>query len=210
MSRALVGRAIDGAMMSAGIDRMVWGRFGFHGTAVPEGSEGKRARFSKVKLAVVPLALLVAAAVWIAMSGSRGGVSQPQSAQPVAAAPTAQTYAAPSETGYDPLTTEAIIPEQPTPMDRLKLSSQSWRRGGLGSNALVSFTVRNNNDYAIRDVEISCAFARRDGGHLTDRTRLVPGIIETRSRKTFAHVHIGFVNPNANRAKCALVSASRT
>ena len=170
---------------------------------------------------MLPLALLVGAGAWLVMSGSRGGVAEPQAAQPVAAlAPPPEAKATlneptlneptPSEVSYDPLTAEAITPEQPTPMDHLRISSQSWRRGGLGSKALVSFTVRNSNDYAVKDIEISCAFARGDGSHLTDRTRMVPGIIDMRSRKTFAHVHVGFVNVNANKAKCALVSASRT
>ena len=91
----------------------------------------------------------------------------------------------------------------------LKISSQSWRRGGLGSNALVTFTLRNDNDYAVRDIEIACAFARRDGSHLTDRKRVIPAIVNMKSRKTFAHMHIGFVNIYANRAKCAPVAASR-
>ena len=116
----------------------------------------------------------------------------------------------PHEVTYDPSISEAIAPEQPTPLDRLKLSAQSWHRGGLGSNAQVSFTLRNGNDYAVKDVAIACTFVRRDGRHLTDRSRLVPGIIEMRSRKSFARLHIGFVNVNANRAKCALVSATRT
>jgi hypothetical protein len=105
-----------------------------------------------------------------------------------------------------PATTPTI--EVP-PVNGLKISSQSWRRGGLGSKALVTFTLRNNNDYAVRDVEVACAFARRDGSHLTDRTRIVPGTVEMKSRKTFARLHIGFVNVNANKAKCAPVAANR-
>ena len=92
----------------------------------------------------------------------------------------------------------------------MKLYGQYWLRGGLGSNAQVSFTLRNGNDYAVKDVEIACVFIRRDGSHLTDRTRLVPGTIETRSRRSFERLHIGFVNVNASKAKCALVSAIRT
>ena len=107
-------------------------------------------------------------------------------------------------------TAEAITPEQPAPVDGLKISSQSWRRGGLGSNALVTFTLRNNNDYAVKDVEIACAFARKDGSHLTDRSRVIPGTVRMKSRKTFARLHVGFVNVNANKAKCALVAANRT
>jgi hypothetical protein len=57
----------------------------------------------------------------------------------------------------------------------LRISAQSWRRAGLGSNAQVTFTQRNDNDYAVRDVEIACAFARRDGSHLTDRQRIHSG-----------------------------------
>ena len=32
----------------------------------------------------------------------------------------------------------------------------------------MTFTLRNGNDYAVKDIEIACAFARRDGSHLTE------------------------------------------
>jgi hypothetical protein len=100
-------------------------------------------------------------------------------------------------------------PPEASPLDGLKIASQSWRRSGLGSNALVTFTLRNNNDYAVKDIEIACAFNRRDGSHLTDRTRVIRDTVNMKSRKTFARMHIGFVNINAIRAKCSLVAASR-
>src|SRR5207249_10225817 len=97
-----------------------------------------------------------------------------------------------------------------SPLDGLKIISQSWRRGGLGSKALVTFTLRNANDYAVKDIEIACSFTRRDGRHLTDRKRLISDTVEMKSRKTFAKMHVGFVNVNADKAKCSLVTASRT
>jgi hypothetical protein len=96
-----------------------------------------------------------------------------------------------------------------SPLDGLRISSQSWRRGGLGSKALITFTLRNANDYAVKDIEIACAFARRDGSHLTDRKRMLGEAVEMKSRKTFTRVHVGFVNVNADKAKCALVAANR-
>jgi hypothetical protein len=30
-----------------------------------------------------------------------------------------------------------------------------------------------------------------------------------KSRRTFARVHVGFVNINANKAKCSLIAANR-
>jgi hypothetical protein len=95
------------------------------------------------------------------------------------------------------------------PIDGLKIASQSFRRGGLGSKALVTLTLRNANDYPVKDIEIACAFARADGSHVTDRKRVIADTISQKSRKTYAGMLIGFVNINANKAKCSLVTASR-
>ena len=103
----------------------------------------------------------------------------------------------------------APVANDPVVLSGLRISSQSWRRGGLGSKALVTFTLRNTNAFAIRDVEITCAFSRRDGSHVTDRRRVVPGEVSSRSRKTFAAVHVGFVNVNVSTAKCTLVAATK-
>jgi hypothetical protein len=135
-------------------------------------------------------------------------------APPTPAAETAPAAARPAATPpahegtFNSTTTAAITPEQTAPVDGLKISSQSWRRGGLGSKALVTFTLRNGNDYAVKDIELLCSFARRDGSHLTDRTRTIHETVNMKSRKTFARLHVGFVNVNADKAKCSLVAAS--
>jgi hypothetical protein len=106
----------------------------------------------------------------------------------------------------------ATAPEtraEKAPIDGLRIFAQSWRRGGLGSKALVTLTLRNANDYPVKDIEIACAFSRRDGRHLTDRKRVIGDTISMKSRKTYAGMLVGFVNINANKAKCSLVTASR-
>jgi len=113
----------------------------------------------------------------------------------------------------DATATVAPASEAQTPamaeLGRLRISSQTWRRGGLGSKALVTFTLRNDNDYAVKDVEIICAFARRDGSHLTERSRVLADPVSMKSRKTYARIAVGFVNVNADQAKCSLVAARR-
>jgi hypothetical protein len=104
---------------------------------------------------------------------------------------------------------EQAAPTEAASIDGLRISSQSWRRGGLGSNAQVTFTLRNGNDYAVKDIEISCVFTRRDGSHLTDRTRTIHDTVDVKSRRTFARLHVGFVNINANKAKCSPIAANR-
>ena len=124
---------------------------------------------------------------------------QPSTPEPAAEAAGSNSAAAPAE----------MAPPEVAPVNGLKIASQSWRRGGLGSKALVTMTLRNANDYAVKDIEIFCAFTRRDGSHLTDRRRIINETINMKSRKTFARMHVGFVNINANQAKCSLVTASR-
>lgn len=81
--------------------------------------------------------------------------------------------------------------------------------GGLGSKALVTFTLRNASDFAVKDIEIACNFARRDGSHVTDRRRIIPDTVNMKSRKRYAGTLIGFVNVNASKARCSAVTASR-
>ena len=95
------------------------------------------------------------------------------------------------------------------PADGLKISSQSWRRGGFGSRALVTLTLRNDNNYAIGDIGLLCAFSRPDGSGVTERRPIIHDTMRPKSRKTFVRVHAGFVNITASRATCSLLSASR-
>jgi hypothetical protein len=135
-----------------------------------------------------------------------------QAAAPAEAAPAKSEGTAPTEVTTPvaaPPLPDTTVADKPV-IDGLLISSQSWRRGGLGSKALVTLTLRNTNDYAVKDIEIACAFARRDGSHLTDRRRLLPDAVNMRSRKTYSGMLIGFVNVNASKAKCSPVAASRT
>jgi hypothetical protein len=174
-------------------------------------AEGTAAGYLRLALGWLPIAVILAAAVGLLTSDF---VHRRSANGPVHAAATATNVAPPVTVGlsrhpsFDPSTSEAIAPEPPAPADGVKISSQSWRRGGLGSNAFITMTLRNANDFAVGDIEISCAFARSDGSHLTDRTRLIHGSINGKSRKTFARLHVGFVNPNAATASCSVVAAS--
>jgi hypothetical protein len=160
---------------------------------------------------VLPAALIASVGTWTLLSFEAG---KPAGSDPVSLAAAVLEPAAPAPAmvpviAFNPPTAEgeAIAPAETAAVDGLKISSQSWRRGGLGSKALVTFTLRNANAYAVRDIAISCAFSRSDGSHLTDRTRVIHDTVNMRGRKTFARLHVGFVNVNASGAKCAPVAA---
>jgi hypothetical protein len=105
-----------------------------------------------------------------------------------------------------PAAAEAVASE---PMGRLNISRQSLSRGGLGSKALVTFTLRNGNNYAIKDAEILCSFRSGDGRYSTERHRTITDTVNPRSHKTFPYTFIGFVNIKASKVKCTVLAASR-
>ena len=172
---------------------------------------------AKARLFVLPAIAMAGCATWMMLPGRSDaeGQSAPSSvlyAQNVSPVDTPAASTAPVSANPEQAAAPAAEPTsaEKSAIDGLKISSQSWRRGGLGAKALVTFTLRNANDYAVKDIEIACAFARRDGSHLTDRRRVIADTVSMKSRKTYSGVLVGFVNVNANKAKCSLVTASRT
>jgi hypothetical protein len=196
-------RAVDGAAMSTELHHIELGRLaGFRGFSDRLGRPGSR--YLMPGLLGLPVLLIVGLATWFIWSAFDSDSAESEPAQSSTAAIEA---AAPPET---PATAAYAPGAEVPPINGLSISSQSWRRGGLGSKALVTFTLRNNNDYAVKDIELVCAFARHDGSHLTDRKRVIPDTVNMKSRKTFARMLVGFVNINASRAKCAPVAANRS
>ena len=172
---------------------------------------------SKARLVALPAIAIAGCATWMMLPGRSDAEGQ-SAPSPVLYAQNVSLVDAPASAA-DPISANPEQAAAPPPettsaekpvIDGLKISSQTWRRGGLGSKALVTFTLRNANDYAVKDIEIACAFARRDGSHLTDRRRMIADTVSMKSRKTYSGMLIGFVNVNANKAKCSLVTASRT
>lgn len=170
----------------------------------------RRARSTAGLGAGIAAAVIAGSLAWVLWPALSDAEDRPAALQSAVTQP-ARDAAAPATPALPDTAKPATSAEAPagSPLDGLRISSQSWRRGGLGSKALVTFTLRNANDYAVRDIEISCSFARRDGSHLTGRKRVISEAVEMKSRRTFTRVHVGFVNVNADKAKCALVAASR-
>jgi hypothetical protein len=190
--------------MEIGLSRIAW-----TGPGEPGGWPWKSSpQYPRSGFLWLPLIVMAGLVMWTLLS--RYG--NPAASEPVHLA-TAAIEPAPSTTPdpaqQEPALNPAITAEEVASAEGLKISSQHWRRGGLGSNALVTFTLRNRNDYAVKDIEISCAFARRDGSHLTDRARTIHDTVKMKGKRRFAHMHIGFVNIYASKVKCAPVAASR-
>ena len=185
---------------------------------------GRSSAMGGARLLVLPAIAIAGCATWMLLpwpseaesplspaSSAVVRVAQDASSTPDQPAPTQATLAnpAPSTEAGPAIATAPPLDISP-PETTVPAKPPVERRGGLGSKALMTFTLRNANDYPVKDIEIACAFARRDGSHLTDRRRVIPDTVSMKSQKRYSGMLIGFVNVNADKAKCSLVTASRS
>ena len=193
--------------MNIGLSPREWSRFAGLSNRLPRLPDiNTIARSRYIRLGLAGLAVALVAGVGIELAGWR---QVPDEAEDQPARLMAIADPAPQASSTAPAQSSSTVPVAMASIDGLKILSQHWRRAGLGSKALFTFTLRNSNDYAVRDIAISCAFSRGDGSHLTDRSRIIHDTVRTGARKTFTGIHVGFVNVNAERAKCAPIGANR-
>ncbi|WGD55991.1 hypothetical protein QA641_20095 [Bradyrhizobium sp. CB1650] len=194
--------------MNAGFDRIGLRRFAGTGDRLARAATIVSVSFGRSLLWLLA-ALVVGCGVWMLMP-AKGNSAQGEAGKSGLAAvdPAPATTPSANQDATHATASGAQAPAS-VELDRLRISSQTWRRGGLGSKALVTFTLRNDNDYAVRDLKIVCAFTRRDGSHLTDRSRLLLETVSMNSRKTFVRIPVGVINVNADQTKCSVVAARR-
>jgi hypothetical protein len=210
-SSLFISPPAEGKEMSAGLFRIESSGLADSGGVLDRPA----AKLFKNKLIWLSVILVVAAGAWKVFSEDTAGRAKGQTVGRTNFATTASIQPSPwSDT--DPALSApqlnaapAAAPAEAAPVDGLKISSQSWRRGGLGSKALITLTLRNDNDYAIGDIGILCSFSRADGNPVTERRQTIHDTVKKKSRKTFARMHVGFINVTADRATCSLLTASR-
>jgi hypothetical protein len=153
----------------------------------------------RTALVALPIILIIGFVAWLFYASL--GESDAQT--------TLQTAVVTAPDDSQPDAVPAMQPNTIEPLGHLRILRQSFARGGLGSKALVTLTLRNDNDFAVKDPEIQCSFRSRDGRYTTERRRTISDTVNMKSRKTYPYVLVGFVNIKASMAKCSVLAASR-
>jgi hypothetical protein len=95
------------------------------------------------------------------------------------------------------------------PETRITLIGQSWSTGGFDTIGLMSFTLKNDNPYDIKDFSISCSFYGNSGTKLGERFHTVYERVKAKTSRSFSSVNIGFIPSQAARGGCQVQSAIR-
>src|ERR1700760_3439952 len=120
-----------------------------------EGKRGWRkfGRFGRGDLATQAAVLLPVLAIALMSAWTMGAMGQP--VEPAAQTAVAGQGTSTGDSQPNPAKPEAAAQAPAVAaVNGLKITSQSWRRGGLGSKALVNFYPRNTKQYSGRDIQV--------------------------------------------------------
>lgn len=69
----------------------------------------------------------------------------------------------------------------------------------------VNFTVYNNGDRGIKDIEIECSHYSKSNTRIDSNTRTIFEIVKAKSQKEFFNFDMGFIHSQAHTTSCVIV-----
>lgn len=100
----------------------------------------------------------------------------------------------------------------PTPPSREEIALQNvelvsfdWRKGGFENVMLADFTIKNGNDFPVKDITITCTHSGNSGTEIDRNTKTIYEIVKPRKKRTFHEVNMGFIHSQATQSRCKVV-----
>jgi hypothetical protein len=104
-------------------------------------------------------------------------------------------------------TSTANSEREPSPkqvaIDNVKLDF-SWDKEGFGNIMEATFTVTNNSQYQIRDIEIKCTHYAKSGTRIDSNERTIYDVVPAKGKKTFEKFNVGFIHSQAEKTACVI------
>ncbi|WP_406858464.1 hypothetical protein ABEG18_12890 [Alsobacter sp. KACC 23698] len=91
----------------------------------------------------------------------------------------------------------------------VRISQVNWRKEAFGNVMIADFMVRNDNDFAVKDLTIECQHAANSGTIMDRNTRQLYERVSARSYLPVQNFNMGFINTQAVRTDCKVTNFSR-
>jgi hypothetical protein len=85
---------------------------------------------------------------------------------------------------------------------KVTLGSYSWNKTGFDSMMALDFTVRNDNDYAVKDVTIRCDHSAKSGTNIDSNTRTIYERVPAHGSLTKYKFSMGFIHSQIDTSSC--------
>ena len=106
-------------------------------------------------------------------------------------------------TGYTPTpttTTPTLTPKEKA-IDNMKLEF-SWDKAGFDNIMEVNFTITNEGQYTVKDIEITCTHYAKSDTRIDSNERVIYDVIAPSETKKFEKFSMGFIHSQAVSSSC--------
>jgi len=113
-----------------------------------------------------------------------------------------------SSTSQSPAYSPAPPPSQEdAARQNVQLVKYDWYKGGFDTVMFADLTIKNNNDFDIKDITVTCTGAGNSGTTIDTNSKTIYEIIKSHKRRTFRKVSMGFIHSQATRSRCEVTGA---
>jgi hypothetical protein len=108
-------------------------------------------------------------------------------------------------TRNQPSDSHPAVAEQPkpkTPIQKIALDNLKWHRGGFNTVAIASFTLRNDNEFGVKDVIVGCEYHAPSGTRIGVTAAPIYRYIPAHDSITVKDFNFGQVDTQASGMAC--------
>lgn len=80
----------------------------------------------------------------------------------------------------------------------------SWNKIGFDNIMEGNFSIKNNSDFDIKDIEITCTHYAKSGTKIDSNTRVIYDLVSAKSTKKIEKFNMGFMHTQAEKTGCAI------
>jgi hypothetical protein len=77
-----------------------------------------------------------------------------------------------------------------------------WSKGGFDKVMLADFKIKNDNEFPIKDVTITCNHAAPSGTKLGSNTQTIYEVVKAKSTKRINNFNMGFIHSQTGGSRC--------
>jgi len=90
----------------------------------------------------------------------------------------------------------------------VKIQKWTWKKGGFDNVMIASFTLKNENDFGVKDVVISCDHFAPSGTLIDRNTKTIYQAIKAKSAISVKDVNMGLLHTQVKSSSCSVKSVT--
>jgi hypothetical protein len=102
-----------------------------------------------------------------------------------------------------PVSAEAIDPKT-VAMQATSIAKFRWYKEDISSIMMATFTIKNDGNTPVKDIEIKCVHSAPSGTVIDSNTRTIYQVIPPHKARTFRDFNMGFINSQASSSNCGI------